>query len=55
MPLRVFHCQHCEHRLRLGATTCGSCGKPTTVWNWSVVHLALALMGALAVIYLIAR
>jgi hypothetical protein len=44
--LRLFHCSHCGHHLRLGGSVCGSCYRPTPFYNrrasWIVAALLIA-------------
>lgn len=55
MPLHLFHCDNCEHKPRLGATTCGACGRPVTFLNWISTHLVLLVGIVFAGLYLISR
>lgn len=40
---RLFHCRHCGHKMRLGATECGNCYHPTPVFNQISLPLLLAV------------
>jgi len=38
--IRLFRCQWCGHRLRLGNSSCGKCYQPTPYYNRLPVWLA---------------
>jgi ribosomal protein L37AE/L43A len=48
MAIRIFRCESCGHRLRLGAGYCGKCTFPTLARNrtgtWLLVLLALPVL-----------
>ncbi|MFW2541624.1 hypothetical protein ACN2XU_03200 [Primorskyibacter sp. 2E107] len=33
MQVRLFRCKACNHRYRLGVSTCGYCFRGTALWN----------------------
>ena len=55
MSLHLFRCDHCEQKPRLGATTCGACGRPVTFLNWMGTHLVLLIGAIIAAAYLISH
>lgn len=55
MPMHLFRCDHCEHKPRLGATTCGACGRPVTIFNWIGTHFILLIGIIFAALYLFIR
>lgn len=55
MALYLFRCNNCEHKPALGATSCGSCGRPITIFNWIYTHFVLIIGAALAGYYLLGR
>lgn len=54
-PVHFFRCNHCEQKLRLGITSCGSCGRPVTLLNWITTHLVLLTGIMIAGVYLFSR
>ena len=42
--IRLFDCDVCDHRLRLGVSRCGNCGHPTPLLNRKATYEVLAVL-----------
>ena len=50
MPLRIFKCDECGHRMRAWSSTCGACTTPKRAVQGPLAVAALALAGAAAML-----
>ena len=41
MSVRLVKCSQCDHMVRFGRFTCGSCGARTSLINWTLTHIIL--------------
>ena len=41
---RLFDCEVCDHRVRLGVARCGNCGYPTPLLNRKATYEVLAVV-----------
>jgi len=50
MAFRIYRCHNCDHRMRLGARTCGKCWVSTPLHNrmWFCAGLTLVAAAGLA-------
>jgi hypothetical protein len=54
MAVRLFDCTWCGHRLRFGSKVCGSCFRPTPVYNrrvFAVTLVGLVMVGTGAAVF----
>jgi hypothetical protein len=51
MTIRLYKCERCDHKIRLGAYKCGKCAEPTPMINRDYV-LATTFVAAIIFILL---
>lgn len=44
MSVRFFKCDHCGHKMRLGADRCGYCHQTAPWWNTRLAHGVMGLV-----------